>query len=55
MFEALRALRDAVAPESGNLSSENTQQEQEQQQESPSDGPDFQEFCNLIEITIQIL
>eukprot|EP00546_Thalassionema_frauenfeldii_P004726 CAMPEP_0178922386 /NCGR_PEP_ID=MMETSP0786-20121207/16122_1 /TAXON_ID=186022 /ORGANISM="Thalassionema frauenfeldii, Strain CCMP 1798" /LENGTH=222 /DNA_ID=CAMNT_0020596739 /DNA_START=63 /DNA_END=728 /DNA_ORIENTATION=+ len=42
MFEALRGLRDAVAPESGNLSSDNSQQEQ--QQESSSGGPDFEEF-----------
>eukprot|EP00547_Thalassionema_nitzschioides_P015220 CAMPEP_0194254926 /NCGR_PEP_ID=MMETSP0158-20130606/33234_1 /TAXON_ID=33649 /ORGANISM="Thalassionema nitzschioides, Strain L26-B" /LENGTH=235 /DNA_ID=CAMNT_0038993137 /DNA_START=55 /DNA_END=762 /DNA_ORIENTATION=- len=49
MFEALRGLRDAVAPESGNLSSDNnsnTQQQEQQQNESSSGGasPDFEEF-----------
>lgn len=33
MFEALRGLRDAVAPESGNLTTEQTES-----------GPDFEEF-----------
>jgi hypothetical protein len=37
MFEALRGLRDAVAPESGNLTTE-------QQSEEATSGPDFEEF-----------
>jgi hypothetical protein len=36
MFEALRGLRDAVAPESGNLTAE--------QQSEATSGPDFEEF-----------
>jgi hypothetical protein len=49
MFEALRRLRDAVAPESGNLGGnqhkEGGEEQQQQQQSSSSDQPDFEEFC----------
>ena len=51
MFEALRRLRDAVAPESGNLGGNQNEnkddagsQQQQSSSSSSSDQPDFEEF-----------
>jgi hypothetical protein len=46
MFEALRGLRDAVAPESGNLVADSTasQSNSDIAQNQQESGPDFEEF-----------